>query len=84
MGLGDTALLRCRFTDSNPPAVLHWKKDGHPISPDNNRVVLSPSGYLYIRDAREGDEGEYQCLANNTVTGRRRRSNTSTLTVNGE
>ena len=81
---GRTALLRCRFADSNPPAILHWKKDGHPIIPDNERVILSPSGYLYIRNVSELDTGEYQCLAENTVTGKRRRSNISTLTVNGE
>ena len=84
MGPGATALLRCRFTDSNPPAVIHWKKGTHPISPDNERVVLSPSGYLYIRNVSEEDAGEYHCLADNTVTEKRRRANVTVLSVNGE
>jgi hypothetical protein len=84
VGQGATALLRCHLSDSNPPAIYRWKKDGHPISPDNGRVVLSPSGYLYIRNVTETDEGEYQCLAENEVTGKSRRSRVSSLSVNGE
>jgi hypothetical protein len=82
VGQGATALLRCHLSDSNPPAIYRWKKDGHPISPDNGRVVLSPSGYLYIRNVTETDEGEYQCLAENEVTGKSRRSRVSSLSVN--
>ena len=81
---GSTALLRCRFTDSNPPAVLNWKKDGHPIIPDNERVILSPSGYLYIRDVSQADAGLYQCLADNIVSEARRRTNETLLTVSGK
>ena len=83
MAPGATALLRCGFTDSLPPATLHWKKDGHPISPDIERVTLSPSGYLYLRNVSEEDAGEYQCLAVNGETGKTRRSNVSSLSVNG-
>ena len=84
VGQGTTALLRCHLSDSNPPAIYRWKKDGHPISPDNDRVVLSPSGYLYIRNVTDTDEGEYQCLAENEVSGKTRRSRVSSLSVNGE
>lgn len=84
MPLGSTVLLKCRFTDSNPPAIIHWKKGGHPLTPDNERVILSPSGYLYIKNVSEADEGEYHCLAENTVTEKKRRANVTTLTVNGE
>ncbi|CAI8037888.1 Immunoglobulin superfamily DCC subclass member 4 [Geodia barretti] len=82
VGQGTTALLRCHLSDSNPPAVYRWKKDGHPISPDNDRVVLSLSGYLYIRNVTDTDEGEYQCLAENEVSGKTRWSRVSSLSVN--
>ena len=84
VALGSTALLPCQFNDSNPSAIVHWKKNGHPIIPDNERVILTPSGYLYIMNVTENDSGVYECLADNIVTEKTRRSNESLLTVNGE
>lgn len=81
---GQTVVLQCQPPESNPPAVVHWKKDNHPITPDNDRVILTQNGYLYIKNTSDSDSGMYQCIADNSITGARRRSDMSNLLVFGE
>ncbi|KAJ8278900.1 hypothetical protein COCON_G00059660 [Conger conger] len=65
---GNNILLQCR-PDSNL-AQVRWLYDGQPLDPSNGKYFLYREGLL-IRDASEGDSGQYACQSVERVGGNR-------------
>ncbi|GFG28560.1 hypothetical protein Cfor_11692, partial [Coptotermes formosanus] len=77
---GETALLECGPPKGHPEPSLVWRKNGQPIDIEaSKRVRVVDGGNLMIADVRPGDEGKYQCVAQNMVGVRE--SDPATLTV---
>ncbi|XP_017474613.1 PREDICTED: protein sax-3 isoform X1 [Rhagoletis zephyria] len=65
---GDTALLECAAPRGIPEPTVTWKKGGQKLDLDSTkRVRIVDGGNLAIQDARQSDEGQYQCIAKNPV-----------------
>nr|CAD7201378.1 unnamed protein product [Timema douglasi] len=80
---GETALLECGPPKGHPEPSLIWRKNGHTIDlTASKRLRVVDGGNLMIADVRQGDEGRYQCVAQNMVGVRE--SPLATLTVHGE
>ena len=58
-------LFRCLAT-GNPTPTISWRKNGKPLKPDT-RHVMSESGALSIFDPKFDDEGNYECVAENSA-----------------
>lgn len=77
---GETALLECGPPKGHPEPSLVWRKNGQAIDIEaSKRVRVVDGGNLMIADVRPGDEGKYQCVAQNMVGVRE--SDPATLTV---
>uniref|UniRef100_A0A1A9VZK8 Roundabout n=1 Tax=Glossina brevipalpis TaxID=37001 RepID=A0A1A9VZK8_9MUSC len=77
---GDTALLECAAPRGIPEPIVLWKKNGQILDLESSkRIRLVDGGNLAIQDARQSDEGQYQCIAKNPVG--IRESKTATLKV---
>ncbi|XP_069684562.1 roundabout homolog 2 isoform X2 [Periplaneta americana] len=77
---GETALLECGPPKGHPEPSLAWRKNGQTIDLEaSKRVRVVDGGNLMIADVRPGDEGKYQCVAQNMVG--LRESDPATLTV---
>lgn len=80
---GDVALLECAPPKGVPEPILYWKKNGQKLEIEHSkRIRIVDSGNLAIQDARQSDEGEYQCVAKNVVGVRE--SKVITLNVHGK
>uniref|UniRef100_A0A1I8PI08 Roundabout n=1 Tax=Stomoxys calcitrans TaxID=35570 RepID=A0A1I8PI08_STOCA len=65
---GDTALLECAAPRGVPDPVVLWKKGGNILDMESTkRIRIVDGGNLAIQDARQSDEGQYQCIAKNPV-----------------
>ncbi|XP_075152888.1 roundabout 3 isoform X2 [Haematobia irritans] len=65
---GDTALLECAAPRGVPEPVVLWKKGGNFLDMESSkRIRIVDGGNLAIQDARQSDEGQYQCIAKNPV-----------------
>ncbi|XP_037710635.1 uncharacterized protein LOC119547725 isoform X3 [Drosophila subpulchrella] len=65
---GDTALLECAAPRGIPEPSVTWKKGGQKLDLEGSkRVRIVDGGNLAIQDARQTDEGQYQCIAKNPV-----------------
>lgn len=65
---GDTALLECAAPRGVPEPVVLWKKGGQILDMESTkRIRIVDGGNLAIQDARQSDEGQYQCIAKNPV-----------------
>uniref|UniRef100_A0A1I8NIF4 Fibronectin type III n=1 Tax=Musca domestica TaxID=7370 RepID=A0A1I8NIF4_MUSDO len=65
---GDTALLECAAPRGVPEPVVLWKKGGNILDLESTkRIRIVDGGNLAIQDARQSDEGQYQCIAKNPV-----------------
>jgi len=82
LAAGHTATLRCRPPRAEPEPRVTWKKDGVPLPPDDERILVDASGSLRVMDARRGDTGRYACVAEN-IAGQRH-SAPARLTVRGD
>lgn len=61
--LGQTVRLTC-ISDSLPPALFSWQRDGQPV------VSNQPdSGVLRIQTVSSDESGRYVCTARNSITG---------------
>ena len=80
MAVGADVLLRCRGPRGEPEPRVRWERDGEPVRPDD-RVTVSDTGTLRIRDARTEDSGVYVCVAYNI--GGEKDSSPARLTVRG-
>jgi len=80
---GDTALLECAAPRGIPEPSVTWKKGGQKLDLEGSkRIRIVDGGNLAIQDARQTDEGQYQCIAKNPVGVRE--SSLATLKVHGE
>ncbi|EDW11342.2 roundabout homolog 2 [Drosophila mojavensis] len=65
---GDTALLECAAPRGIPEPTVTWKKGGQKLDLEGTkRIRIVDGGNLAIQDARQSDEGQYQCIAKNPV-----------------
>lgn len=60
---GNTAVLKCSITDSNPNTNIVWKW----FKTDNTNYELSNKSTYRIRKTSRGDKGSYNCTARNSV-----------------
>ncbi|XP_063220613.1 roundabout homolog 2-like [Bacillus rossius redtenbacheri] len=68
VALGETAILECGPPRGLPEPVVSWRKNGETLDVDGSkRVRVVDGGNLAIQDARQSDDGKYQCVAKNTV-----------------
>ena len=58
-------LLKCLAT-GHPTPTITWWKDGEPLQQDHWHVV-SKEGTLKIIDPKIDDEGNYECVAQNSA-----------------
>uniref|UniRef100_A0A131YFQ3 protein-tyrosine-phosphatase n=1 Tax=Rhipicephalus appendiculatus TaxID=34631 RepID=A0A131YFQ3_RHIAP len=61
-----SALLPCE-ADGDPKPKLSWLRDNIPVDMSNPRYSLAAAGSLQIFDAQEEDQGNYECIAENSV-----------------
>ncbi|XP_055601197.1 roundabout homolog 1-like [Uranotaenia lowii] len=65
---GETALLECGPPKGYPEPVVFWRKNGQTMDlSSSKRVRIVDGGNLAIQDARQSDDGRYQCVAKNIV-----------------
>ena len=62
--LNQAAVFACTVT-GYPQQQIYWTKNGEPLQLDGHRHISSPNGTLKIFSVQEGDEGSYQCVAEN-------------------
>ena len=80
VAVGTDVVLTCRPPRGEPEPRVRWQKDGDPVRPDD-RVTVSDSGTLRIRDSNRDDSGVYVCVAYNI--GGEKESSPARLTVRG-
>ena len=80
VAVGADVLLGCRPPRGDPEPRVRWQKDGDPVRPDE-RVTVSDTGTLRIRQAGTEDSGVYVCIAFNI--GGEKESSPARLTVRG-
>ena len=80
VAIGSDVLMGCRPPRGEPEPRVRWRKDGDPVRPDE-RMTVSDSGTLRIRDAGTEDSGVYVCIAFNI--GGEKESSAARLTVRG-
>nr|XP_038040132.1 uncharacterized protein LOC119717843 isoform X1 [Anas platyrhynchos]XP_038040133.1 uncharacterized protein LOC119717843 isoform X1 [Anas platyrhynchos]XP_038040134.1 uncharacterized protein LOC119717843 isoform X1 [Anas platyrhynchos]XP_038040135.1 uncharacterized protein LOC119717843 isoform X1 [Anas platyrhynchos] len=61
-------------------ADVFWKKDGHPLPPENCFQLTGKTTELQIRKAEKSDCGSYSCIINNSISWKEAALN---LTVTG-
>ncbi|XP_054280101.1 protogenin B-like [Macrosteles quadrilineatus] len=76
---GDPLLLPCTI-DSVPAADVSWLKDSQPLPKDPRHLILN-NGTLIINQLRNEDEGNYSCVAVNTLLGKSRPSSSVSVKV---
>ena len=79
---GDTLRLFCSVKHSTPKALIAWKKKGsnNVTITTGNHFTLTPDGALQIRNIRFKDQGNYECIAENSET-MRQQTSTNAATV---
>uniref|UniRef100_A0ABI7XC69 Peroxidase n=1 Tax=Felis catus TaxID=9685 RepID=A0ABI7XC69_FELCA len=64
---GNTVYFTCR-AEGNPKPKITWIHNNHSLDlEDDTRLNLFDDGTLMIRNTRESDQGEYQCMARNSA-----------------
>ncbi|XP_055598620.1 roundabout homolog 1-like [Uranotaenia lowii] len=65
---GETVMLECGPPKGYPEPTISWRKNGQTLDLSNSkRVRIVDGGNLAIQDARQSDDGRYQCVAKNVV-----------------
>lgn len=65
---GDTALMECGPPRGSPEPSVSWRKNGQTMDlSSSKRIRIVDGGNLAIQDARQGDDGRYQCVVRNAA-----------------
>jgi len=64
IAVGQTARFGCSALGVPSPRAL-WFKDNQPLSVDESRMTILPSGSLEITKIRDTDQGVYKCHISN-------------------
>ncbi|XP_015116835.1 tyrosine-protein phosphatase Lar isoform X1 [Diachasma alloeum] len=64
--MGHNALLSCTAVGS-PTPIISWIRNMVPINTSNPRYVVLDSSALQIEASEVEDQGQYECVANNTA-----------------
>ena len=65
---GETVLLECGPPKGSPEPVITWRKNGQTMDLiGSKRIRIVDGGNLAIQEARQSDDGRYQCIAKNIV-----------------
>lgn len=76
----DTARLFCSVKHSAPKAVISWRKRGeNETITAGARFTLTPNGALQIRNIRFEEQGQYECIAENTFTAKKHTSTNAAM-----
>lgn len=84
---GEVALMECGAPRGSPEPQIFWRKNGQTMNlngnnqSSNKRIRIVDGGNLAIQDARQSDDGRYQCVVRNVVGVRE--SATAFLKVHG-
>ncbi|TMS03749.1 Hemicentin-2 [Larimichthys crocea] len=62
--IGQDAVLPCEVEDDSSATVM-WRKDGFPISQDNNKYTMLSEGSLHVHGVQLSDAGRYYCTVSN-------------------
>lgn len=80
---GEVALMECGAPRGSPEPQISWRKNGQTMNlSSNKRIRIVDGGNLAIQDARQSDDGRYQCVVKNVVG--TRESATAFLKVHGK
>ena len=67
---GETAIFNCTV-DGNPEPSIDWKKDNVTLDitadPDLSQSNSGQVHFLTIQNVHRSDEGQYRCVANNSI-----------------
>lgn len=63
---GRNALIPCKVSGNPEPAVT-WLKDTMPLDTTKPRISIYQGASLQIQNAQEEDQGQYECVAANSV-----------------
>ncbi|XP_022247937.1 tyrosine-protein phosphatase Lar-like isoform X3 [Limulus polyphemus] len=63
---GRTTNLYCQ-AEGNPSPSVYWLKDMVPVNLADPRLSIVQGTYLQISEAKEEDQGTYQCVAENSM-----------------
>uniref|UniRef100_UPI00358FE3B3 peroxidasin homolog isoform X2 n=1 Tax=Myxine glutinosa TaxID=7769 RepID=UPI00358FE3B3 len=66
VALGNTVYLVCR-AEGNPKPEIMWLHNNNELDMSVGRTSLLDDGTLMIQNARESDQGVYQCMARNAL-----------------
>ncbi|XP_054744104.1 protein sax-3 [Anastrepha obliqua] len=65
---GEVALMECGAPRGSPEPQISWRKNGQTMNlSSNKRIRIVDGGNLAIQDARQSDDGRYQCVVKNVV-----------------
>ncbi|XP_055837660.1 protein sax-3 [Episyrphus balteatus] len=65
---GDVALMECGAPRGSPEPTITWRKNGQTLNLSaSKRIRIVDGGNLAIQDARQSDDGRYQCVVKNIV-----------------
>ncbi|KAK5871231.1 hypothetical protein PBY51_004123 [Eleginops maclovinus] len=62
--VGENAVLPCEV-EGDTSATVMWRKDGFPITKDNNKYTVLSEGSLRVHGVQLSDAGRYYCTVSN-------------------